>query len=65
MNEAVIATDMDLRMTAWNRVAERLYGWPTEQTRGPDTPRRASAFQVILRDVTPQLQLQAGTKPES
>jgi PAS domain-containing protein len=65
MNEAVIATDMDLSMTAWNWVAERLYGWPTEQARGPDTPRRASVVQNILRDGTPQLQLQAGTMRES
>jgi PAS domain S-box-containing protein len=31
---AVIATDTDLRVTAWNRAAEELYGWPGEQVIG-------------------------------
>ncbi len=28
MNVAVLATDTDLRITAWSGAAEKLYGWP-------------------------------------
>ena len=34
MDEAVLATDTELCITAWNRAAERLYGWPAEQAIG-------------------------------
>jgi PAS domain S-box-containing protein len=33
-DEAVFATDTELRITAWNRAAEKLYGWPAEQAIG-------------------------------
>jgi PAS domain S-box-containing protein len=34
MNVAVIATDPDLRITAWNRAAEALYGWKAMEVIG-------------------------------
>jgi len=34
---AVMATDLDGRMTHWNRGAERLFGWTREQALGRDT----------------------------
>jgi len=34
INDAVIATDDQLRITAWNRAAERMYGWSGEEVMG-------------------------------
>ena len=34
INDAVIATDTDLRVTAWNRAAEDLYGWTADEAIG-------------------------------
>ncbi len=34
IHDAVIATDTDLRVTAWNRAAEDLYGWTAEEAIG-------------------------------
>ncbi len=34
MGMAVIATDTDLCITAWNRASEELYGWPADQVLG-------------------------------
>ena len=34
MSMAVIATDTDLCITAWNRASEALYGWPADQVLG-------------------------------
>ena len=34
MEDAVIATDKDLRVTAWNRGAERIYGWQAHEVLG-------------------------------
>lgn len=33
---AVIGTDLDGRVTFWNRAAERLYGWRSEEVKGRD-----------------------------
>jgi PAS domain S-box-containing protein len=43
INDAVIATDDQLRITAWNRAAEKMYGWSSEEVMG------RSIFE-ILRD---------------
>ena len=34
INDAVIATDEQLRITAWNRAAEKMYGWSSEEVMG-------------------------------
>jgi PAS domain S-box-containing protein len=34
INDAVIGTDLDFRITSWNRAAERLYGWTAEEVLG-------------------------------
>jgi PAS domain S-box-containing protein len=34
INDAVIATDDQFRITAWNRAAERIYGWTAEEVMG-------------------------------
>ncbi|MEO5888444.1 MAG: PAS domain S-box protein [Anaerolineales bacterium] len=34
INDAVIATDDQLRITAWNRAAEKMYGWRSEEVMG-------------------------------
>jgi PAS domain S-box-containing protein/putative nucleotidyltransferase with HDIG domain len=34
VNDAVIATDNQLRITAWNRAAERIYGWTAAEVMG-------------------------------
>jgi PAS domain S-box-containing protein len=34
INDAVIATDDQLRITAWNRAAEKMYGWSSEEVMG-------------------------------
>ncbi len=34
INDAVIATDDQIRITAWNRAAERIYGWTAAQVMG-------------------------------
>ncbi len=34
INDAVIATDDQIRITAWNRAAERIYGWTATEVMG-------------------------------
>jgi PAS domain S-box-containing protein len=34
INDAVIATDEQFRIAAWNRAAERIYGWTTSEVMG-------------------------------
>ena len=34
INDSVIATDDQLRITAWNRAAEKMYGWRSEEVMG-------------------------------
>ena len=34
INDAVIATDTEFRITAWNRAAERIYGWSAAEVMG-------------------------------
>ncbi|HSL30374.1 MAG TPA: HD domain-containing phosphohydrolase [Anaerolineales bacterium] len=34
VNDAVIATDTEFRITAWNRAAERIYGWTAAEVMG-------------------------------
>jgi PAS domain S-box-containing protein len=34
VNDAVLATDVTQRITAWNKAAEELYGWTAEETMG-------------------------------
>ena len=34
INDAVIATDDQLRITAWNRAAEKMYGWSSKEVMG-------------------------------
>jgi PAS domain S-box-containing protein len=34
VHDAIIATDLDLRITSWNKAAEMLYGWKEEEVLG-------------------------------
>ncbi len=34
VHDAIIATDLDLRITAWNKAAENLYGWKEQEVLG-------------------------------
>jgi PAS domain S-box-containing protein len=34
VHDAIIATDLDLRITSWNKAAENLYGWKEEEVLG-------------------------------
>lgn len=34
VSDAIIATDMELRITAWNLAAERIYGWSEAEAKG-------------------------------
>ena len=38
VNDAILAYDTDLRITAWNRCAEEQYGWKAEEVMGAYTP---------------------------
>jgi PAS domain S-box-containing protein len=50
VEQAVIATDLEGRITYWNHYAERLYGWPAEEAVGRNvldvTPSNTSAEQA-------------------
>ncbi len=50
VGEAVIASDVEGRVTAWNRFAERLYGWSESEALGREiadlTPSDASRHEV-------------------
>jgi len=36
VNDAIIATDMDYRITYWNRATEELFGWKSREVMGKD-----------------------------
>lgn len=36
VSDAIIAAGLDLRLTAWNRAAEQIYGWKREEVLGKD-----------------------------
>ncbi len=54
LGEALVTADADLRVTGWNRSAERLFGWTFAEVRGQFVPRLVasnlvyeSAFDVV------------------
>lgn len=54
LGEALVAVDAELRVTCWNRSAERLFGWSSEEVCGQFVPRLVasslvyeSAFAVV------------------
>ena len=59
INDAVIATDDQFRITAWNRAAERIYGWTAEEVLGHSideilTPGLSSEQQAVAKEVLKQ-----------
>jgi PAS domain S-box-containing protein/putative nucleotidyltransferase with HDIG domain len=53
INDAVIATDEQLRITAWNRAAERIYGWTATEVMG------RSVAEVLRSGLTEEQQAEA------
>jgi PAS domain S-box-containing protein len=53
VNDAIIALDMGRHVVAWNRAAERVYGWPKEEVLGR-----------VFTDVVPTLSYLDGSTPE-
>lgn len=57
--DAIIVTDLDRRLTYWNKSAERLYGWTVEETVGrtvaevfyadTDAADALQAYEVVMR----------------
>jgi PAS domain S-box-containing protein len=43
INDAVIATDDQFRITAWNRAAEKMYGWSSEEVMGRNVAETLSS----------------------
>ncbi len=48
IHDAVVATDQNLSITAWNRAAETLYGWKAEEAMG------RPVYEVIPSNITPE-----------
>jgi PAS domain S-box-containing protein len=46
VEQAVIATDLNGRITYWNRFAEKLYGWPAAEIKG------RSVLEIVLPQAT-------------
>jgi PAS domain S-box-containing protein len=53
INDAVIATDAQLRITAWNRAAERIYGWTAAEVIG------RNVNEVLSSGLSPEEQAKA------
>jgi PAS domain S-box-containing protein len=47
VSDAIIATDLNFRITAWNKGAERIYGWTAEETLGQDAAQ-------LLKSIMPE-----------
>lgn len=50
VSDAIIATDLDFRITSWNAAAEHIYGWPADEIIGLHTPE---ILQSKHTDLTP------------
>jgi PAS domain S-box-containing protein/putative nucleotidyltransferase with HDIG domain len=53
INDAVIATDDQFRITAWNRAAERIYGWTATEVMG------RSVVEILQAGLSEDLQVKA------
>ena len=53
INDAVIATDDQLRITAWNRAAERIYGWTAAEVMG------RSVAEILRSGLSKEIQAEA------
>ncbi|HEX5808276.1 MAG TPA: PAS domain S-box protein, partial [Anaerolineales bacterium] len=51
VNDAIVASDAEFHITAWNAAAEALYGWKREEVLGRDG---VAILQTIWPDVDPQ-----------
>jgi PAS domain S-box-containing protein len=60
VEQAVIATDLDGKITYWNRFAEKLYGWSREEALGRQIIEVASAQQTREQAAEIMRQLQKG-----
>ena len=53
VSDAVIATDKELRITSWNRAAERMYGWKASEVIG------RNASEIVRSELTPEHRAEA------
>ncbi|HLO15232.1 MAG TPA: PAS domain S-box protein, partial [Anaerolineales bacterium] len=53
INDAIIATDDQFRITAWNRAAERIYGWTATEVMG------RSADEILKSKLSKEQQVEA------
>ncbi len=57
VSDAVIATDIDLRVTSWNRAAEKIYGWREDEVIGRDIDEVCATEFVGVEQEAAQKQL--------
>ncbi len=50
VNQAVVATDLDGCIVFWNRFAEKLYGWTSEEALGRDVTRPYAGALIDVAD---------------
>ena len=56
VNDAIIATDSEFNITSWNKTAEKIYGWKSEEVIGKNT---SSILQIDYPDVDREEMIQS------
>ncbi len=54
-HDAILACDMNHRITFWNRVAERLYGWTAEEILGVSNIEDICPDPMIVKEILARL----------